>query len=379
MSPRLSQHRHRTWHRHPRWSQATNILIEKDLGNPNIHRLRIIHLFEADFNFSSNSNGVTDLVRHAEKLNLLNEGQHGSRPGRTAMDPIMLIQLTTDLSRLLKTNLARFDNDASACYDRIIVALGMLAARRLGMPDNAIRTHAEALQFMKYTVKTIHGISEDTYQGTPFEPLFGTGQGSGASPAVWLTLVVILLNTLDRSVPERTHFSNPQASIQSSRLVDAFVDDTSLGFTDTHSTYEDMIQRLQAISQTWEHLLHLSGGALNLKKCSWYILYWDWKNGRPVLRAPQPTDPTVTLQQGSKPQPASHRGGKNGPFKGTTDPQRSPFSPGRFLPANKSMQKHGRRLCSQTPITHNQRLRRTDLPPVYLYSIRAIPTRSARS
>ncbi|KAI2509666.1 hypothetical protein MHU86_4786 [Fragilaria crotonensis] len=95
------------------------------------------------------------------------------------MDPIMLIQLTTDLSRLLKVNLARFDNDASACYDRIIVALGMLAARRLGMPDNAIKTHADALRFMQYTVKTIHGISEDSYEGTPFEPLFGTGQGSG--------------------------------------------------------------------------------------------------------------------------------------------------------------------------------------------------------
>ncbi len=287
----------------PRWSQATNILIEKDPGNPKIHRLRIIHLFEADFNFFLKLQWGHRLVRHAEKLNLLNEGQHGSRPGRTAMDPIMLIQLTTDLCRVLKTNLARFDNDASACYDRIIVALGMLAARQLGMPDNAIRTHAEALQFMKYTVKTIHGISDDTYQGTPFEPLFGIGQGSGASPAVWLTLVVILLNTPDRIVPERTHFSTPQASIQSSRLVNAFVDDTSLGFTDTNSTNEDMIQRLQAISQTWEHLLHLSGGALNLKKCSWYILYWDWQKGRPVLRAPQPTDPIVTLKQGSKPQP----------------------------------------------------------------------------
>jgi hypothetical protein len=46
------------------------------------------------------------------------------------MDPIMLTQLTSDLCRILKHDLARFDNDASACYDRIIVALGMLAARR---------------------------------------------------------------------------------------------------------------------------------------------------------------------------------------------------------------------------------------------------------
>ncbi|KAI2489452.1 hypothetical protein MHU86_25143 [Fragilaria crotonensis] len=36
----------------PRWSNATNIFLEKDPGRPRINRLRIIHLFEADFNFS---------------------------------------------------------------------------------------------------------------------------------------------------------------------------------------------------------------------------------------------------------------------------------------------------------------------------------------
>jgi hypothetical protein len=65
------------------------------------------------------------------------------------------------------------------------------------MPKNAIRTHADTLKFMKYAVKTMYGISETNYHGTPFEPLFGTGQGSGASPVVWLTLIVILMNTMD--------------------------------------------------------------------------------------------------------------------------------------------------------------------------------------
>ena len=102
--------------------------------------------------------------------------------------------------------MARFDNDASVCYDRIIVALGMLAARRCGMPVNAICLHADALQFMRYTVKTVYGVSESNYHGTPFAPLFGTGQGSGASPAVWLSLVVLLLHTFDRIVPHRMNF-----------------------------------------------------------------------------------------------------------------------------------------------------------------------------
>ncbi|KAI2500343.1 hypothetical protein MHU86_14151 [Fragilaria crotonensis] len=156
----------------PRWCHATNVMIEKDQGHPRINRLRIIHLFEADLNFFLKLQWGHRLVRRACELNLLNSGQHGSVPRRTTMDPIMLTQLTTDLCRILKHDLARFDNDASACFDRIIVALGMLAARRCGMPKNAIQVHADALHFMQYTVKTIYGISADNYHGTGFEPLW---------------------------------------------------------------------------------------------------------------------------------------------------------------------------------------------------------------
>ena len=279
-----------------RWCNAVNILIEKDPGKPKINRLRIIHLFEADFNYFLKLIWGSRLVKRATTLNLLNDGQHGSVPRRTAMDPIMLTQLTTDLCRLLKHNLARFDNDASACYDRIIVSLGMLAARRCGMPDHAVRTHADSLKLMKYTVKTVHGISEDNYQGTPFSPLFGTGQGSGASPAVWLTLIVTLMNTLDRLIPERMEFTSPDTSMHHSRLIDAFVDDTSLGFTDAgYLTLETIIAKLNNMAQTWEKLLFYSGGALNLSKCSWYVLFWDWKQGRPQARLILPTDPTLQL------------------------------------------------------------------------------------
>jgi hypothetical protein len=279
-----------------RWCNAVSIMIEKDHGKPRLNRLRIIHLFEADFNFFLKLVWGSRLVKRTVELDLLNDGQHGSVPRRTALDPIMLTQLTTDLCQILKHNMARFDNDASACYDRIIVALGMLAARRCGMPDNAIKTHADALRLMKYTVKTIFGISEENYHGTPFAPLFGTGQGSGASPAVWLTLVVILMNTLDRIIPERMEFHSPDSKTRHSRLIDAFVDDTSMGFTDAGlCTLETLIEKLNRIAQTWEKLLYYSGGALNLQKCTWHVMHWDWKLGRPHLRPVSPQDPSLTL------------------------------------------------------------------------------------
>ena len=91
------------------------------------------------------------------------------------------------------------------------------------------------------------------------------------------------MNTLDRMIPEQTEFNSPDSSIIHSRLIDAFVDDTSLGFTDSgFLQLETMVsKKLQHIAQTWERLLFYSGGALNLTKCSWRVMFWDWKKGRP--------------------------------------------------------------------------------------------------
>lgn len=281
-----------------RWQEAVNVLIEKDPGVPKIHRLRIIHLFEADFNFILKLLWGSRLVRRARDMNLLNPGQYGSVPGRTAMELVMLNQLSNDICRTAKINIIRFDNDASACYDRILVHLGMMAARRCGMPENALHIHAGTLQNMRYRVKTTYGLSEHSYQGTSESPLYGTGQGSGASPAVWLTLVVILMNTLERLICDRITFHSPDSKDRHTRILDAFVDDTSLAFTDTEQprTYEQMVRNLETAAQTWQRLLQYSGGALNLKKCSWSILYWEWHNGRPVLRQPRPQDAQIHIR-----------------------------------------------------------------------------------
>jgi hypothetical protein len=57
-----------------------------------------------------------------------------------------------------------FDNDATRCYDRIIVSVAMIVAMRLGMPHLAIHMHASALKNMKYFIKTNHGISDAYYR-----------------------------------------------------------------------------------------------------------------------------------------------------------------------------------------------------------------------
>jgi hypothetical protein len=89
-----------------------------------------------------------------------------------------------DLSHILHTSLEMFDNDASRCYDHIVIALSTIMALHLGIPRAACCMHVMALALMKYFVKTIHSISVVSYQSTQSYHLFGTRQGSasGGSP-----------------------------------------------------------------------------------------------------------------------------------------------------------------------------------------------------
>ena len=77
---------------------------------------------------------------------------------------------------------------------------------------------------------------------------------------------MILLQTLDRLIPDRVNFSCPSGTIKHQRLADAFVDDIALCFTSSSDSvsFDQMVNKLQKIAQTWEHLLFLSGGKLNL-------------------------------------------------------------------------------------------------------------------
>ena len=160
---------------------------------------------------------------------------------------------------------------------------------------------------MKYAIKHAYGVSEDEYQGTIFEPLFGTGQGSGSSPAIWLGLVVILLNAIDRMSAEEKitgfEFGDPWNEIAAAWHVGAFVDDTNQGVTDAKGTQSqaELVETLRQAEQMWENLLHISGGALNLSKCLWSHQYWEWHKGRPRLQQMSKDDLLLIMTSGSSP------------------------------------------------------------------------------
>lgn len=117
----------------------------------------------SDYNLSLGIIMGRRLVWHAEQNNLLNENTWGSRPGRAAQDATLMKELTGDTSRLTNTPLATFDNDAKACYDRIIMKVALLLARRLGLPSTTAEWMAKTTASMRNHIKTAYGISQDSF------------------------------------------------------------------------------------------------------------------------------------------------------------------------------------------------------------------------
>jgi hypothetical protein len=106
------------------------------------------------------------MVHNGEVSGTFGDQQDGSQPGQQAVNVVHKKTLMYDLSRILRTSLAMFDNDASGCYDYTVITLLTIAALHLGMSRAACHMQVMALPLMKYFVKTMHGISVASYWST---------------------------------------------------------------------------------------------------------------------------------------------------------------------------------------------------------------------
>ncbi|WP_317203178.1 hypothetical protein [Janthinobacterium sp.] len=97
-----------------RWCQCIDAILEKIPGKPIIEKLRIIMLYEADFNFVLKLIWGKRLVRNAEKYGCLGQSNHGSRKGRQTTDAQLEKTLLYGITRLTRTSLVTVDNDAKS-------------------------------------------------------------------------------------------------------------------------------------------------------------------------------------------------------------------------------------------------------------------------
>ena len=89
---------------------------------------------EADANRLIGMQWTRRLTRHAESHAALSQEQWGNRPGRSAIDAAILKTCTYHFFHLKHTSGGSFDNDATACYDRLVISLPIPVADNLDSP-----------------------------------------------------------------------------------------------------------------------------------------------------------------------------------------------------------------------------------------------------
>lgn len=199
-------------------------MLFKDPDNVKIHRTRVIHIYETDYNM------VLGLIwrmalYQAEALKELNDGQYGLRPERNAIDPVMIEELRFEISRLSRRMIMLQTNyDATACYDRIIPSLSMLVSRKFGVRVQLTKTNASTLQQAWYHIYTDLGVSAESYSHSELMQIYGTGQGSGNSPVLWL-FICCMLFALYASLAKPAQYCNLDHTNEIILAIVGFVDD----------------------------------------------------------------------------------------------------------------------------------------------------------
>ena len=269
-----------------RWTKVVNIMLQKDEGNPRIHRLRVIHIYEADYNLLL-AVKWRQAMHHAEDHALLNDGLYGSRPGRSAIDPALIEVLQHEIYRMSMKSGINFDLDATSCYDRILTNVAAISSRRMGMNKQVTLLNSSTLEQAKYYLKTSIGISNSCYQNDPIHPIHGTGQGSGNSPSIWCFVCSALFDALS-SQAHGARFTNYNNTDTLQTFIVGFVDDCAQRVNKFEAYDQPMahtlIQVMESDAQLWNDLLWASGGALEQQKCSFHLIQSDWnKDGHPFL------------------------------------------------------------------------------------------------
>ena len=179
-----------------RWKKTVQTMLQKDPGQPWIHRLRIIELFDSQVNAGFPIFIGRRMIWEAVNKRSLHPASFGSTPGKMAASVVLQKVLSVDQLRVERRAGGLFDCDATGCYDRIIPPLASIHLQALGL-DQSIATLLARLIFMaKRFVKTKHGVSNKSIQTTKQSRLYGIGQGNGGGPAIWLAHLTVMFTAL---------------------------------------------------------------------------------------------------------------------------------------------------------------------------------------
>jgi hypothetical protein len=257
-----------------RWKKIIDCMLEKKAGVRKIHIMRIICLFEADFNTLLKFYFVKHVMPNAEKSGL-SPDQWGGRNNRSAPACALRKLLAWEYARFTKTVLTSFLADLQSNFDCIMPDMSSIFLMKKGMPPEAAYSRAATMATLERSVRTATGTSTETYQHDPDHPsLPGEGQGKADSMAIW-TLISSEILLMHGNMCQGLVMTDVTGTEISSRVDDAYVDDTdTYAMAPNTNEVDEAVDNITHNSQVWTMLVAATGGLLAFHKCMWQILFW---------------------------------------------------------------------------------------------------------
>jgi hypothetical protein len=146
---------------------------------------------------------------------------------------VVLRELTLGMAHMLKIELGGFENDAAACYDRLITNMVGAAFASMGVSEGPLRLQEDVILNVIHYLKTAFGagITLDSYTNDAAFRIFGVGQGSKVGPISWARVSSLLFQAQDL-LGHGVKFSCPERIFNHKRHSDGYVDDTTMYLCD---------------------------------------------------------------------------------------------------------------------------------------------------
>ena len=282
-----------------RWQKVVAIMIYKKVKNIEIENLRIIDLFEADFNLLIGTIFGRRAMYNQIRNKTIHQDQHG-RPGGECQDVIFTKLQHYTLSNLTKTPMGHFESDAASCFDRIVMEMALTCFRNGGANHNTVKMWEQTLQNAQHHIKTAYGTSKICHKNTIDNPIIGPGQGSRGAVSACATTTSMAIKAYEKLATGYTGI-NPRATIFYTNKIKMFVDDASkytnlfLQWIQALPPIKEVTTQLQSEAQIWERCLWTLGGLLRLKKCLYYIIYWKFDSEGKAFLAPPSQEQILKL------------------------------------------------------------------------------------
>ena len=221
------------------------------------------------------------MMNHSVPRNRISKEQY-SIPGRKSIDHALNRRLLFDISRYQKSSLAMTSCDLQSCYNRVAHTPALLAMLGYGIPSEPMYSMFHAIQYMKFTTRTVFRDSGETFGGR--EPTFtcrpqGLGQGNGMGPQIWAVVSSRMFEVLHKKRGLETSFMTLMLKEVLKLCGFTFVDDSDIvAEAEGRNNPIVTLNSMQKTINCWEGVAKSTGGALAPSKSWWYLTHYVWDN-----------------------------------------------------------------------------------------------------